>query len=973
MVNGAADPQDADVGPRGPTIEPGAVMTQQQRSTNDRVRTTVSGPRTRTRRATPFIAALVVAAAFPAIAGAAVVEPLDNAEPNWSFESGVTGWGGWNSAVTQQTDTAAPDGSSVAKTVCNVSGGCAGGYTLDDDPAPFVSSQQDQTYTGVAWVKGTGSGVGQTVSLTVREDFPGDAPDNQSKQDVKLTSSWQRVTTTLTAKTTGKPVDLYLAGREGAANGEGFLTDAASLTSSVLPPGQTVQNPSFENGTTGWGGYLATLSNAAAGSEDAPHGRRAVQVSCSNSGNACSGGYSIDDSPAAVRSSIGGAKYTATAMVKAGTNSNGKTAGIVVRETNPTTGAVVGSTETPVTLSSSYQPVKATYTASSASGNEIDVYVRRTSTTSASDSFFVDAVSMTSDVAPVSSRVGNGSFERGLSGWGSWNGSLSRDLTTPAPDGVASAKVTCNSGSACADGYTIDDDPASIASTTKGFTYTATAHVRAVGAPASRQVGVVIREWNPTTNTQVGSLSEQQVTLTSTFQRVSVSRTVTTTGNQLEVYVRRPSGTAGEAFLVDAISLRPTAFPTSAGTCTNLLIDAPTPGACSRPYEPIATTSSTLAQNTSPFYQTIPSGQSAATGSTNTVDWLMSFSKAPSPLGFGDSRTDYGVPVYRAGTGSGNAQYTLQMCSGPECWDDAHLNGAKIWIPVSAEPAGGINRGDGRDAHMTVVQPVDGAGQRIVVDLWHVTQKFCTDPVNRKGCTLTFGGSGVSNAQARATPTGAPLVRGRGAVLGAPTTSNPDGTDAVSLGANVGLSTTINQEEIGTVASGWGSTLGAIRAQELDNGIIPHALDLVVPCVKGQVAPAHHKDGDCDVDFPNASPAFPSANAARMGERFQLNMTDDQILALNAPDWKLAILKALATYGAFVSDTGGGGRTWGFEIESGLSYTTQGQTDPMVTFANRNGLTGTDPDANGVLEYSIDPGTGVDWKNNLRVVNAPGS
>ncbi len=100
-----------------------------------------------------------------------------------------------------------------------------------------------------------------------------------------------------------------------------------------------------------------------------------------------------------------------------------------------------------------------------------------------------------------------------------------------------------------------------------------------------------------------------------------------------------------------------------------------------------------------------------------------------------------------------------------------------------------------------------------------------------------------------------------------------------------------------------------------------------------------------------------------MGARFQLNMTDAQIDVLAVPTWKKTILKALAHYGGYVGDTGGPG--FGLMFESGLTYTSFGHPDPLVTFAQANGL----PLWNDLWVFNM--ASGVDWASKLRVLAPP--
>jgi hypothetical protein len=108
-----------------------------------------------------------------------------------------------------------------------------------------------------------------------------------------------------------------------------------------------------------------------------------------------------------------------------------------------------------------------------------------------------------------------------------------------------------------------------------------------------------------------------------------------------------------------------------------------------------------------------------------------------------------------------------------------------------------------------------------------------------------------------------------------------------------------------------------------------------------------------------------AADAPPMGTRFQLAMSDAQIDALAVPSWKKTILRAMAHYGMFVGDTGGGAGP-GLMMESGTGYTSFGAEDPSVTFAKQQGL---QPGWHSL--YTFDIASGVDWQSALRVVAPP--
>ena len=79
------------------------------------------------------------------------------------------------------------------------------------------------------------------------------------------------------------------------------------------------------------------------------------------------------------------------------------------------------------------------------------------------------------------------------------------------------------------------------------------------------------------------------------------------------------------------------------------------------------------------------------------------------------------------------------------------------------------------------------------------------------------------------------------------------------------------------------------------------------------------------------------------------------------PRWKKTILHALRTYGAYIGDTGGAG--FNFQFQSGSTYTSFGQADRLVEWAQ------TQP---GVSLYNgksvLDLAPGVHWSR-LRVID----
>ena len=275
-----------------------------------------------------------------------------------------------------------------------------------------------------------------------------------------------------------------------------------------------------------------------------------------------------------------------------------------------------------------------------------------------------------------------------------------------------------------------------------------------------------------------------------------------------------------------------------------------------------------------------------------------------SKLGVGDRDIDGGNPIFFPDPA--DPEYTIHCTRD---WGRCDIEEMKIRIPAAAQPAGGLATPDNdHDAHMTVVDAASGWEY----DLWHVESKPAT------GGTIEIGWGGRTRI------------------------------DGDGLGS-------------GGTAARYGNLAGLIRSTELASGQINHALAMVVPCTNAYVYPAQWFDLSC------AEAGLPAANAPAMGARFQLDISKRELKRLKLPDWKRAIVKALRTYGAYVSDTTGDPTQWGFEVESGATYTSFGLADPTVELAQRARVPAGDWNGNGETEYWFDLAPGVPWSK-LRVI-----
>lgn len=306
----------------------------------------------------------------------------------------------------------------------------------------------------------------------------------------------------------------------------------------------------------------------------------------------------------------------------------------------------------------------------------------------------------------------------------------------------------------------------------------------------------------------------------------------------------------------------------------------------------------------SPFNRKLPRGVPVVPGSSSKVSELLAGGPI-SQLVVGDPQRDGGVPIYWSQPS--DPVYTLD-CTKP--WKNCAIEGMQIRVPAAAMPTGGFavpGSPNDHDAHLTVIDQQSGWEY----DLWNVTSK--------SGSTISFGWGGRTRI------------------------------DGDGLGS-------------AAVASNFGSIGGPIRPEELVAGKINHALTMVVPCTDSAVYPAVGTGAEC------AKSGLPASLSIPMGSHFQLNMSRRAIRRLGVPAWKKTILVALATYGAYVSDTTGVADQWGFEQLAGEGYTSFGRPDPWVQWARSLGVQPEDFNSNGHSEYWFDMASDVPWKR-LRIVS----
>jgi hypothetical protein len=269
--------------------------------------------------------------------------------------------------------------------------------------------------------------------------------------------------------------------------------------------------------------------------------------------------------------------------------------------------------------------------------------------------------------------------------------------------------------------------------------------------------------------------------------------------------------------------------------------------------------------NSSPFNTPIPGDVQVLPNSAAIVD-NSGLGTTPQPMRVAASPSvDYSHPIYRAH--SGDPSYTIQCHSGG-------VNGKVIQIPSGARPT------TSSDGHMAVVQP-DGWEY----DFWQAS--------------APSGGTVRCNIAYRQRYDGLGIVT----------------SDMKRRDSSVG----------GGTAANFGLAAGLIRANEIQAGVIPHALFVVI------------RGGSAGTVYPAYKPSMStSGTRPAMGQRFRLNMSDAAIEASCAPGWEKTVAKAMAHYGLYFGDTGGDG--FAPMMESPLTYTAVGQANPWDAVAGQYGI-----------------------------------
>jgi len=149
--------------------------------------------------------------------------------------------------------------------------------------------------------------------------------------------------------------------------------------------------------------------------------------------------------------------------------------------------------------------------------------------------------------------VSNPWFQTDTSGWRGWQAGIASAQVSGAPGGGHAAAVTYSSGV----DYAIYDFPPLTG--TAGKTYTGTVWVRAaspIAVGGNVQIGLLERHGADISADDVGDQRSQNVTLTNSFQPITVSMTDLYSGDYVEVYaIRSCSCSTGDAFYAGGFSV----------------------------------------------------------------------------------------------------------------------------------------------------------------------------------------------------------------------------------------------------------------------------------------------------------------------------------------------------------------------------------------------------------------------------------
>ena len=307
----------------------------------------------------------------------------------------------------------------------------------------------------------------------------------------------------------------------------------------------------------------------------------------------------------------------------------------------------------------------------------------------------------------------NPSFETNLSGWIGWQSTLSR---VPGAEDAYVAKVSRTTGIS----YSIDDEPASVPSTTAGATYQATALVAAASSSAvGKRAEIVIRERNPS-GADVKLTFSTPVYLAFGYQRLTVSAMAQSGGNVIDVFVYQGEATSGDAFFVDSIRLT-ASTGTGGGVCNTT--GTRDPGLW--PFDMFSPWNMPLGANA-----TFASTSDAATAAVLNQDARV------------NANNGYSHPVFMAASADPVTTFVDIGDGSVESFLSSERGSSSLWerSPTGAD-------GDwGSDGHLHVIAP----DRRSAVEMW-IARRQSSTQVNAMRVTRTnLYGYGIKEGGVRA-------------------------------------------------------------------------------------------------------------------------------------------------------------------------------------------------------------------------------
>ncbi len=167
---------------------------------------------------------------------------------------------------------------------------------------------------------------------------------------------------------------------------------------------------------------------------------------------------------------------------------------------------------------------------------------------------------------PAGNLTANPSFERDLSHWDTSGARLSRIAVPDAPNGHYVVRVTALNPSG---DYAIDDEPDTVAHSIAGRRYLADAWVRGTTATDGKSVCLALRERVGSQGNLVGQAFAGVNMSAAEYREVRVAYVAKGTGHRVDVhlYGSRATGSTGDAFLADAISIAPSSRPGTGAGC----------------------------------------------------------------------------------------------------------------------------------------------------------------------------------------------------------------------------------------------------------------------------------------------------------------------------------------------------------------------------------------------------------------------